>query len=240
MIELYLGTAQSAGTGRDGPSYQKLIDFLETSKEYRPDRMLGRLPSEDMHEVRAILLGRLGRHEGALQIYVYQLEDHATAEQYCKRVYDNDESMRSTIFPLLLRLYLRPRPSHPLLFGPALSLLSTHAARIDPLEAFDLLPPLVSLSDMQVYLKKTLRRSTERRREAVMVKNVARSWVDQAEGELVDLEERRVKISESRVCPQCYKRIGNSVIAIHNPHGEVTHYQCREQFQEKRSFPSSS
>jgi len=107
--------------------------------------------------------------------------------------------MRSTIFPLLLRLYLRPRPSHPLLFGPALSLLSTHAARIDPLEAFDLLPPLVSLSDMQVYLKKTLRRSTERRREAVMVKNVARSWVDQAEGELVDLEERRVKISESRV-----------------------------------------
>lgn len=35
-----------------------------------------------MHEVRAILLGRLGRHEGALQIYVYQLEDHATAEQY--------------------------------------------------------------------------------------------------------------------------------------------------------------
>lgn len=125
--------------------------------------------------------------------------DGLFTHRYCKRVYDNDESMRSTIFPLLLRLYLRPRPSHPLLFGPALSLLSTHAARIDPLEAFDLLPPLVSLSDMQVYLKKTLRRSTERRREVVMVKNVARSWVDQAEGELVDLEERRVKISESRV-----------------------------------------
>lgn len=154
--------------------------------------------------------------------------------------------MRATIFPLLLRLYLRPRPSHPLLFAPALSLLSNHAARIDPLEAFELLPPLVSLGDMQTYLIKTLRRSTERRREAVMVKNVGRSWVDQNERDLVDLEERRVKISESRVyvpvvcfcprdlytisdsvcpprglpsdrCPQCYKRIGNSVIAIHNP-----------------------
>lgn len=43
--------------------------------------MLGRLPSEDMYEVRAILLGRLGRHEGALHIYVYQLEDHQTAEE---------------------------------------------------------------------------------------------------------------------------------------------------------------
>ncbi|GAA5982475.1 hypothetical protein JCM5350_000425 [Sporobolomyces pararoseus] len=238
LIELYLASARSAEKqDRNSSSwYSKLVDFLEQSTSYRAERILGRLPSEDLHEVRAILLGRLGRHEGALQIYVYQLEDHATAEQYCKRVYDSDESMKSTIFPLLLRLYLRPRPSHPLLFGPALSLLSNHAARIDPLETFELLPPLVSLSDMQTYLKKTLRRSTERKREAVMVKNVGRSWVDQNEREIVDLEERRVKISESRVCPQCYKRIGNSVIAIHNPHGEVTHYQCREQFQDtKRS-----
>ena len=62
-------------------AYRKLLDLLESSTSYRADRMLGRLPSEDLHEVRAILLGRLGRHEGALQIYVYQLEDHATAEE---------------------------------------------------------------------------------------------------------------------------------------------------------------
>lgn len=61
--------------------YKKLLDLLESSTSYRADRILGRLPSEDMHEARAVLLGRLGRHEGALQIYVYQLEDHATAEQ---------------------------------------------------------------------------------------------------------------------------------------------------------------
>ncbi|GAA5871131.1 hypothetical protein JCM1840_007600 [Sporobolomyces johnsonii] len=232
LIELYLAVVQSSGKERDETAYKRLLDLLESSTSYRADRMLGRLPSEDMHQVRAILLGRLGRHEGALQIYVYQLEDHATAEQYCKRVYDSDESMRPTIFHLLLRIYLRPRPNHPLLFGPALSLLSTHAARIDPIEAFDLLPPLVALGDIKVYLEKTLRRSGERKREAQMVAAIGRSWVDQKEREVVDLEERRVKITDGRVCPVCHKRIGNSVIAIHNPHGEVTHYQCREQFQE--------
>ncbi|KAJ8293712.1 Vam6/Vps39-like protein [Rhodotorula toruloides] len=206
LIELYLQA-----------SYRKLLDLLETSKSYRADRILGRLPSEDMHEVRAVLLGRLGRHEGALQIYVYQLEDHATAQQYCKRVYDSDESMRPTIFHLLLRLYLRPRQNHPLFFGPALALLSTQAARIDPIEAFELLPPLVAVSDIKVYLEKTLRRSNERAREAKMVKAIGRSWVDQADREIVDLEERRVKVTEGRVCPVCHKRIGNSVIAIHNP-----------------------
>ncbi|GAA5999473.1 Vam6p [Rhodotorula paludigena] len=234
LIDLYLAAVREPSQGRDEAAYRKLLDLLETSQAYRADRVLGRLPSEDMHEVRAILLGRLGRHEGALQIYVYQLEDHATAEQYCKRVYDSDESMRSTIFLLLLRIYLRPRPSHPLLFAPALSLLSTQAARIDPTEAFDLLPPLVALGDLQVYLEKTLRRSTERVREAKMVKAMGRCWLDQNEREVVDLEERRVKVTEGRVCPVCHKRIGNSVIAIHNPHGVVTHYQCREQYQEER------
>ncbi|GJN90166.1 hypothetical protein Rhopal_003165-T1 [Rhodotorula paludigena] len=234
LIDLYLAAVREPSQGRDEVAYRKLLDLLETSQAYRADRVLGRLPSEDMHEVRAILLGRLGRHEGALQIYVYQLEDHATAEQYCKRVYDSDESMRPSIFLLLLRIYLRPRPSHPLLFAPALSLLSTQAARIDPTEAFDLLPPLVALGDLQVYLEKTLRRSTERVREAKMVKAIGRSWLDQNEREVVDLEERRVKVTEGRVCPVCHKRIGNSVIAIHNPHGVVTHYQCREQYQEER------
>ncbi|GAA5890028.1 hypothetical protein JCM6882_009206 [Rhodosporidiobolus microsporus] len=233
LIELYLAEVvqgKKATGARDEAVYRKLLDLLESSTSYRADRILGRLPSEDMHEVRAVLLGRLGRHEGALQIYVYQLEDHQTAEQYCMRVYNSDESMRSTIFHLLLRLYLRPRPNHPLLFAPALSLLSTHAARIDPLEAFDLLPPLVAVSDIKVYLEKTLRRSGERRREALMVKGVEKAWMEEKEREVVKLEERRVKITEGRVCPVCSKRIGNSVIAVHNPRGEVTHYQCREQF----------
>lgn len=84
LIELYLAEVQAQGLGAKdkgaGP-YRKLLEFLEASTAYRADRMLGRLPSEDLYEVRAILLGRLGRHEGALQIYVYQLEDHRTAEE---------------------------------------------------------------------------------------------------------------------------------------------------------------
>ncbi len=33
-----------------------------------------------MPEARAILLGRMGNHEEALQIYVYRLEDYSAAE----------------------------------------------------------------------------------------------------------------------------------------------------------------
>lgn len=36
----------------------------------------------DLFEARAILLGRLGRHEHALELYVYRLHDYIKAEEY--------------------------------------------------------------------------------------------------------------------------------------------------------------
>lgn len=34
-----------------------------------------------MFQARAILLGRMGKHQGALEIYVYRLDDYAKAEE---------------------------------------------------------------------------------------------------------------------------------------------------------------
>lgn len=39
----------------------------------------------EMPEARAILLGRMGKHEEALKIYVYRLQDYAAAESSVKK-----------------------------------------------------------------------------------------------------------------------------------------------------------
>jgi hypothetical protein len=36
----------------------------------------------DLFEARAILLGRLGRHDQALELYAYRLQDYLKAEEY--------------------------------------------------------------------------------------------------------------------------------------------------------------
>ena len=36
----------------------------------------------DLFEARAILLGKLGRHDSALELYVYRLRDYEKAERY--------------------------------------------------------------------------------------------------------------------------------------------------------------
>lgn len=58
------------------------MQFLENSQQYRADRLIAKSWTNDMPDVRAILLGRLGQHEGALQIYVNRLENYFKAEEY--------------------------------------------------------------------------------------------------------------------------------------------------------------
>ncbi|THH28020.1 hypothetical protein EUX98_g6176 [Antrodiella citrinella] len=104
LAELYLRMTIQAKKKGDSESrkaaYTKLLEFVDTTTHYRPDRLFGLLPSDGMHylklfiacvlivalqdlfEAKAVLLGRLGRHDNALEIYVYRLQDFLKAEEY--------------------------------------------------------------------------------------------------------------------------------------------------------------
>jgi len=196
------------------------------------DRLYGILSSTDLYEARAILLGRLGRHDQALELYVYRLQDYLKAEEYCKGVYQPNATT-ANVFLTLLRIYLRPTtklaPGTDFL-QPALELISRHNPRLDPVETLNLLPPLVTAQDVSAFLVEALRAPIFDTR---VVRNVSKARSEQVARQLMALQARRVKVTDSRICPQCHKRIGNSVIAVHAPRGEVTHYQCRESFSRK-------
>ena len=182
----------------------------------------------------------------------------------------------SPLFLTLLKLYLRPTiPNPPNLLSPALSLIARHSARLDPIETLQLLPPLVNAHDVRPFLVQSLRAPVF---DNCVVREVSLARKEDVERQLMKLESRRIKVTDSRMyvgilcvvrdarwfrgllldffrCPQCHKRLGNSVIAVHAPRrvtllwaillsvlssmgcggdrGEVTHYQCREAFAKK-------
>lgn len=163
---------------------------------------------------------------------------------YCARVYASTPSMRPTIFHLLLRLYLLPSStdSSDFSLSPALMLLQNHANSLSPIAVLDLLPPLLPLERIQTFLEKSLRKSGERVREGKILSELVKGESQGVKLEVVECEEKRVKITEFRTyvmfhcfdqlfpwdshtvlillidrCPHCYKRLGNSVIAIHAP-----------------------
>ncbi|EJD37691.1 hypothetical protein AURDEDRAFT_116691 [Auricularia subglabra TFB-10046 SS5] len=224
LADLYLQAVVSGPKDERKETYDKLLKFISNpDAHYRPDRLFGHLPSEDLYEAKAILLGRLGRHEGALEIYVYKLQDYIEAEEYCKRVHRS--SGDSSIFPLLLRILLRAS-----LLQPALAFISRQSPRLDAQETIKLLPPLVPAGALREFLVQAVRQPIFDTR---VVRDIAKARAEEVSRRLVALQERRVRVDDSRICPQCHKRIGGSVIAVHLPRGEVTHYQCREAFSKR-------
>lgn len=71
---------------------QKLQNFLEKSMHYTPETILVHFPLDDLFEERALILGRLGRHQQAISIYINVLNNVQRAVQYCNNVYTVYES----------------------------------------------------------------------------------------------------------------------------------------------------
>ncbi|KAJ6468361.1 hypothetical protein C8R45DRAFT_1018454 [Mycena sanguinolenta] len=230
LAELYLKMTLAARKRNDkdwSQHYDKLLKFIETTDRYRIDRLYSMISSEDLFEARAILLGRFGRHDQALELYVYRLHDYVKAEKHCARVY-RAGTETSHVYLTLLRIYLRPTvKSTADLLQPALELIARHSSQLDAVDTLQLLPPLVTTQDIRTFLFGALRAPVFDTR---VIRNLSKARGDQVDRKLMALQTQRVKVTDSRICPQCHKRIGNSFIAVHAPRGEVTHYQCREAF----------
>ncbi|CAK9785513.1 hypothetical protein CC85DRAFT_286680 [Cutaneotrichosporon oleaginosum] len=227
LVELYMRRLKGASGSERDDSLTTLLDFLNQSTHYRPYRLLSKLPVEDAPEAQAVLLGRLGKHDEALRIYIYTLKDYAAAEVYCARAHAKEPERG--LFLHLLRLYLRPSKEE-VLVAPALALVARHGTRMDARAVLDLLPPLVPVKELQDFFRRTLGDERARRNEHRITRGLLAARKAQAERLVVGLEVKRVRVTDQRICPQCQKRLGQSAIAVHAPRGEVTHLHCKDLF----------
>ena len=131
--------------------------------------------------------------------------------RYCNRVFDPSSPKTSSIFLTLLRIYLQPGVSStakspitstfslPLpatLLQPALQLISRHSRRLDATETLKLLPPLVQARDVKEFLVESLRVPIFDTR---VIREIAKARRDDVATRLMVLEERRVKVVDSRM-----------------------------------------
>jgi hypothetical protein len=121
--------------------------------------------------------------------------------RYCKAVYQTNPDPHG-IYMLLLKLYLRPEvpalsssPQTPYL-PPALDLISRHSPRLDAVETLQLLPPLITASDVSEYLCEALRSP---RIHVRLERELWKARSDQVSQQLMAFESKRVKITEGRL-----------------------------------------
>ena len=132
--------------------------------------------------------------------------------RYCNRVFDPSLAQTTSIFLTLLRIYLQPGvssttkspttstvalPPPATLLHPALQLISRHSRRLDATETLKLLPPLVQARDVKEFLVESLRAPIFDTR---VIREIAKTRRDDVAARLMVLEERRVKVVDSRMC----------------------------------------
>ncbi|GAA5808870.1 hypothetical protein MFLAVUS_002269 [Mucor flavus] len=186
---------------------------------------------KDLFEERAILLSRIGQHDQALDIYVYKLKNYVMAEEYCTKVYQEDPVKGEKMYLTLLKVYLQPSNNQKPLIEPALDLLAHHGSHINASEVLAILPTPTKLYGLFPFFEKYIRETNKNRNMDLIVKNLLKAEQIQVEEQLMFYRSRAVKITDDRMCPQCNKRIGNSVFAVF-PNGVVVHYSCKEKIEQ--------
>lgn len=232
-------------------SRRLLLEFLEKSQHYVAESVLAQFPNEGFLEERAVILGRLGRHDESLAIYVRVLGDIDKALKYCEKVYDSNNPKSKGVYVYLIKQILDPDsclPSNSILSPKtatpdvelALKIMEEHATRLDPLEILNSLPENVPIGRIQSFLLKALQKSISERRRAQLLKGLLYAEHLQCQELRFRLQAQKVLITELNVCPVCKKRFGNQSALVRYPNGDVVHYSCNDKKLQPLNINSNS
>lgn len=216
--------------GELGELRNTLLKFLRESKCYQPQNLLTHFP-DSFSEERALLLGRLGRHEEALAIYIHVLNDIDMASFYCKRTFNEEWKDSKDVYTCLLHMYLSP-PDESILgvqlrpnIDAALNVLQEHYDKINPVKALELLPTTIEIRELVSFLASILAEKSCKKKTSQVLKSLLFAEHLQIQERRMHYQAGKVIITDERACRVCHKKIGTSAFACY-PTGEIVHYYC--------------
>ncbi|XP_060871879.1 vam6/Vps39-like protein [Metopolophium dirhodum] len=214
----------------------KLLEFLEQSKCYTPETVLVHFPLDGFFEERAIVLGKLGRHEQVLSMYVTVLDDVNRAIEYCDKVYKSKNEDCDQIYVILLRLLIDPPDSWLAGLGgvskPApnlekvVEILNKNAAQIATPDVLKVLPDEIPINRINNFLVIALDKAISDRRLYQVNRGLLYAKLLKIQQQRIFYESQNITLTEFNICRVCKKRFGNQSAFVRCPNGEIVHYSC--------------
>lgn len=122
-----------------------------------------RVKSTALYTEKAILLCKAGEHSHALQVLVHQAKDLQTAEAFCRRAAQGqDTQFRQALLLSLLQIYIRSEH----LTSAAIDLINNNSQFFEAEKVIQLLPDSWSVQLVSQFLVGSLRETSHRRRMA--------------------------------------------------------------------------
>ncbi|XP_058058938.1 vam6/Vps39-like protein [Anopheles bellator] len=219
---------------------EKLLNFLKTSKYCHAEKLLGEFPYTDLFEARAIILGRLGKHEKALAIFVQILGDFEKALAYCNSTYDANNPQHSDVYVTLMKILLTPPTAppysdvelHPRCLKPdhdlVLSILEQHATKINPYTALQILPDTIPLARIKHFLELSLKYYLEKKQRAQVLRGLHYAENLQIMEQKMHYESKHFLVTDLSVCTVCKKKFSNQSAFVRVPDGSIVHFSCQD------------
>ena len=224
---------------QSSPSYktykQMLTYFLNDTNNYEPTYALSKLDLDNYAEQRAIVLGKLGKHNEALSIYVNILNDTEKAETYCDDVYLQPNITDSKqVYYQLLQIYLNSDYEE-IRIGASIRLLNAHSDEIGSCRTLELLPAdLMKCKNLSPFFENMLNRLVRNRHNTQILNRLMFALELQIHETKIMCQDKKFIVNDEQICIECNKRMGKSAM-VRFPNGRLIHYGCS-----KNSYSGSS
>lgn len=201
---------------------------------------MGDFPYVDLFEARATILGRLGKHEKVLAIFVQILGDFDKAIEYCDQMYDADDPKSCDVYVTLIKTILTPPTSppysdvvlHPRCLKPdvetVLAIMETNATKINPCAVLQILPDDIPLQSIKNFLEIALNHHLEKKRKTQILKGLFYAEHLQTHEQKIHYESKLFLVTELSVCPVCKKKFSYQSAFVRTAEGNIVHYSCQD------------
>jgi len=193
-----------------------LSSLVLTSHSLNSQFLLQQLKDTDLFYEQAILEGKLGNHERALQLLVEKAGDCAQAEKYCEDMAAGVKEERARLLTFLLRRYLLPVPDPNLqdaLTVRAVELLNSRADELESRAVVDLLPDQWNIAVILPALRRISRSLVHEQRMTRVTKHLRRGENVQLRAQLAHITKDPVLVLPASYCVLCSKPFTKGGIA---------------------------
>jgi hypothetical protein len=168
------------------------------------------------------------------QIYLTENSDTIQKPQPGRTSVADPDDVPPSIYHTLLSSYLSPPPPNKPQWGPALNILAKHGARMPASSTLNLIPEVLPIKELESYFRGRIRSANTIVNEGRIVAGLRSTLAFREESKLRlgdgapggnGGRNRRVAITEDRVCGVCYKRFGGSAIKV-LPEYVYSHLLC--------------
>lgn len=209
-------------------TYRKLLKLLlSESSVYDLSFALSRFDLDEYPEERAIVLGRMGKHQEALNIYVNKLNEPGKAEAYCNYIYT--QGQEQNVYYELLQIYLQSDYEEIRIDG-SVSLLNAHSNKIGTSRTLEMLPAsLMKCKNLSTFFETMLYRLVRTKHDTQIRNKLMIALQLQVHETKIISQDKKFVLTDEQMCVECNKRLGKSAL-VRFPNGILVHYGCLKNY----------